>query len=52
MVFEIGNVKNPNSTRNTVVFSMFEAPDTPHNLKLGLQRYKEDIEKLQKHTWR
>ncbi|EDO33146.1 predicted protein [Nematostella vectensis] len=28
MTFEMGN---PNSTKNTVVFSLFEGPDNPHN---------------------
>ena len=32
IVFEIANLGNPNATANTVIFTMFEASDTPDNL--------------------
>ena len=52
MVFEIGNLENPNATRNTVIFSMFEAGDTPYNLSIGLQGYDRVIDKLDGQEWR
>lgn len=52
MVFAIGNLENPNSTRNTIIFSMFEAGNTPYNLTLGLQGYDSVIENLNEHHWR
>lgn len=52
MAFEICNVINPNAMKNTVVFSAFEAPDSPHNLHLGLNRYIFDIDSLQGDKWR
>jgi hypothetical protein len=52
MVFEIGNLENPNATRNTVIFTMFEAVDTPHNLNIGLQGYNSEIEHLNGSKWR
>ncbi|XP_031571713.1 uncharacterized protein LOC116305874 [Actinia tenebrosa] len=51
MVFAIGNLQNPNSTRNTITFSMFEAGDTPYNLALGLQGYDSVIENLNGQKW-
>lgn len=52
MAFQIANLQNPNAKTNTVVFSVFEAPDNPCNLKLGLGRYFTDLEHLQKSKWR
>lgn len=52
MVFEIGNVQNPNASQNTVIFSLFEAGDTPQNLHLGLQGYDSVIENLNRYKWR
>ena len=43
--------KKPNSKENTVVFSMFEAKDTKTNLKVGLTRYKEQVDTLQSMQW-
>ncbi|RUA07205.1 MAG: hypothetical protein DSY43_00335 [Gammaproteobacteria bacterium] len=47
MAFEIANLLKPNSTKNTVVFSAFEAQDSPHNVKLALDHYKDDLDNLQ-----
>lgn len=52
MVFEIANLKNPNAVYNTVVFSLFEAGDTPHNLSLGLKGYDDVIKSLNGYKWR
>lgn len=52
MAFEVANTRAPNSTKSTIVFSMFEAPDNPHNLKMALDRYREDIDCLQNEKWR
>lgn len=48
MAFEIANLQNPNAKQNTVVFSIFKGPYSPHNLQLGLHRYFSDIEALQR----
>jgi hypothetical protein len=50
--FELANVANPNSIKNTVVFSMFEAPDSIHNLEMALKQYQDDVNSLQHETWR
>lgn len=52
MNFQICNVKNPNSPNNTCVFSVFEASDSPANLKIALERYREQINELKLKTWR
>ena len=50
--FQHLNVEYPNSPDKTCIFALFEAPDTYTNLHICLDRYKEDIENLQNHTWR
>ncbi|XP_031571701.1 uncharacterized protein LOC116305861 [Actinia tenebrosa] len=52
MGFELANVASPNSIKNTVVFSMFEAPDSIHNLEIALKQYQDDVTSLQQETWR
>jgi hypothetical protein len=52
MAFEIGNLDNPNATKNTVVVTVFEAPGSLHNLHIGLNRYLEDLIFVQKAKWR
>ena len=44
--FQLANLEKPNSSKKTVVFSMFEAKDTRNNLRTSLQRYKEQLEEL------
>lgn len=50
--FQLANLEKPNSTENTVVFTMFEASDSPHNLHIALDRYKEEIHTIQGSQWR
>lgn len=50
--YEIVNVDKPNSKDNTVVFSIFEAKDYRSNLKIGLLRFKSQIDRLQEMEWR
>jgi len=52
MAFQNLNVENPNSPDNTCVFSIFEAPDTYTNLRIGLSRHIDEIAELETHTWR
>ena len=52
MSFQVANVKNPNSQQNTVVFNIFEAPDSFCNLKLALDQYSEDIQHLNNMVWK
>ena len=51
MSFQVGNVLNPNSKENTVVFSVFEAKDYRMNIKLGLERFKSQLNELQVSKW-
>ena len=44
--FQICNVENPNSVRNTCVFAAFEAPDS------ALERYSPQISELARAKWR
>ena len=50
--YQITNVSHPNSTDNTVVFSIFEAKDYRSNVKIGLTRFQEQINALQTMKWR
>ncbi|KAL5509517.1 hypothetical protein EMCRGX_G004906 [Ephydatia muelleri] len=52
MNFQIINVAAPNSVNNTCVFCCFEADDSYTNLHIALERYKEQVEHLQRMTWR
>ena len=52
MCFQLCNTDNPNSSQNTCVFAIFEAPDTYANLWIALDCYKEQIPQLETHTWR
>ena len=52
MCFQHLNVISPNAPENTCVFSIFEAPDTYTNLKIGLSRHMDDIVNLENQTWR
>ena len=52
MAFQIANLKHPNSKTNTVVFAMFHAKDTWTNLKTALMKYREQVNILNKATWR
>ena len=51
MSYQVCNTQHPNSKDNTVVFSVFEAKDRRPNLKVGLSRYKEQIDELQQMKW-
>lgn len=50
--FQICNTPSPNSVHNTLVFSIFEAKDTPTNLHIALDRYSTQVDTLQELTWR
>ena len=50
--FQICNVKAPNSTQNTCVFAMFEAPDSATNVHLVLERYNHQVSQLASAQWR
>ena len=52
MSLQIGNVKCPNSKENTIVFNIFEAKDAHVNLKMTLTRFRQQINDLQKMTWK
>ena len=48
MVFQIVNTKAPNSSANTCVFSIFQAPDSVTNLKVVIDRFGQEIDDLEK----
>ena len=50
--FQICNVENPNSVRNTCVFAVFEAPDSATNVHIALERYSPQISELARAKWR
>ena len=52
MSFQVANTPNPNSPENTIVFSLFEAPDSYSNLSIALQPYIEQISDLSTLEWR
>ena len=49
--FQIGNVLKPNSSKKTVVFTIFEAKDTWNNLRTITSRYKEQLEDPRSTKW-
>jgi len=44
--FQLANLEKPNSSKKTVVFSLFKAKDTRNNLRTSLERYNEQLEEL------
>ena len=48
--YQIANVSHSNSTDNTV-YSIFEAKDHRSNVKIGLTRFREQINALQTMKW-
>ena len=52
MNFQIMNCLHPNSVTNTCVFTAYEANDSVSNLHIALDRYKAQIDDLQKFVWR
>lgn len=44
--FQVANLEKPNSSKKTVVFSIFEAKDTRNNMRTALDRYKEQLAEL------
>ena len=51
MSYQCCNTKHPNSRSNTVVFSLFGAKDYRINLKIGLGRFKSQVDVLQSMNW-
>lgn len=52
MSLQLVNVMKPNSVKNSCVFALFEATDSPANLHIALARYKDEITDLQTSTWK
>ena len=52
MVFQVCNVPHPNSPDNTWAFCVFEAADKVTDLHIALDRYKEQIDRIESQTWR
>ena len=49
---QIANVSHPNNNDNTVIISIFEAKDYRSNKKIGLTKFREQINALQTMKWR
>ena len=47
MSFQICNLKAPNSVKNTCIFAAFQAGDTITNLHVALNRYQEQVNKIE-----
>lgn len=52
MSFQVANISTPNSPENTIVFLMYEGPDSYANLSITLQRFIDQIGALQEKQWR
>ena len=52
MSFQICNVEHPNSPSNTCAFCVFEAADTQTNLRIALDRFRDQVNNLGAMTWR
>ena len=51
LAFQLANVPHPNSTTNTVVFSLYEGKDTRNNLRIVTQCYRNQLESLVQTKW-
>ena len=52
MSFQICKVPHPNSVENTCVFAAFQASDSAVNLHTALDRYKDQVNNLNRTKWR
>lgn len=50
--YQVCNTNSPNSKDNTVVFSIFEAKDSRPNVRTGLGIFTQQIDEIQKATWK
>ena len=46
MSFQVCNVPHPNSVKNSCVFAIFQAPDTPTNLHVAFESFRPQINEL------
>ena len=44
--FQLANLPRPNSSKNTVVFCLYEAKDNRNNLRTALKHYKDQLAEL------
>ena len=52
MCFQHLDVPNPNAPENTCVFSIFVAQDSYTNIRISLDRHKDEIMEMEDKTWR
>lgn len=52
MAIQLINVPNPNSPKNTCVFSIFEAPDSVSNLCVMASRCHQQVNALESMEWK
>ena len=52
MSYQIADVQSPNSTDNTIAFSIFEAKDYHSSIKTGLTQFQEQVKAFQSMTWK
>ena len=44
--FQLANLAKPNSSKNTIVFCLFEAKDSRNNLRTALVNYEQQLKHL------
>ena len=52
MALQVCNTHTSNGSRNTFVFSLFEAGDSPTNLHIALDRYRHQFEEISATVWK
>jgi len=52
MLLQICNLKAPNFVKNTCIVAAFQAGDTITNLHVALNRYQEQVNRIESLTWR
>ena len=51
MSLQIVNTANPDSKKNTITFSIFDAKDYRINILVGLQKFTKQVKYLQEMSW-
>ena len=52
MALQVCNTSRANSSRNTFVFSLFQAGDSATNLHIALERYRHQFEEINATIWK
>ena len=52
MALQVCNTRQSNSSKNTFVFCLFQAGDSPTNLHIALDRYRHQLEEINATIWK